>query len=93
MGRPRGPRLSVAPLDAALAHFNIDVEFIEGRLNNAIRNARARGYVTATVADEVACHVLKMHPIAIWGEEYVEEIHPDLGAFDDIDLLPDEEAA
>lgn len=92
-GPKPGPRLSVAPMDAALAKYNIDVEFIEGKLNNAIRLARSRGYVTLAVADDVACKVLKCHPIVVWGEEYVEAVHPDLGAFDDTDLMPDEEAA
>lgn len=92
-GPKPGPRLSVEPMDAALREANIDVEFIEGRLNNNIRWARSQGYVSLNIADEVACHILKTHPILIWGEEYVEKVHHDLGRYDDIDLLSDEEAA
>lgn len=96
MGRPAGRRLPIAPLDAALAHFNIDVEFIEGRLNTSIRQGRSRGYLTLDTADEVACKVLKMHPIVIWGETYMDVVHNDLGEHDTdtfADLYDEEEAA
>ena len=83
-GQKRGPRLSVEPLIAALARFNIDVEFIEGRLNEAIRLAKHRGFFTLPVADEIACDVLKMHPLDIWGSEYEDSVWFD--ADEDIDV-------
>lgn len=92
-GPKPGPRLSVEPMDAAMRRYNIDVEFIEGKMNSNIRWARSAGYVTLAIADDFACKVLKMHPIEVWGEEYVEKIHHDLGKWDDVDILPDEDAA
>lgn len=68
-----GIRLSVAPLLGMLAAKNIDVEFIEGNLNQQIRNAKFRGYFTLGSADEIACKILKMHPAEVWGAEYAEK--------------------
>lgn len=79
-----GPRLSVEPLVGMLAANNIDVEFIEGRLNQSIRNAKFRGYFTLDTADEIACHILKMHPAEVWGEEYERIVWHD--ADEDIDV-------
>jgi lambda repressor-like predicted transcriptional regulator len=67
-----GTRLSVAPLLGALAANNIELEYLDARLNNNVRQAKFRGYFTLATADEIACDILKMHPIEIWGDEYAE---------------------
>ena len=87
-GKP-GIRLPIAPLDRELAANNIDVEFIEGKLNGSIRQARVRGYLTLAVADEAACSILKMHPIEIWGDAYAEVVWHDGDDLQDTDLEHD----
>jgi hypothetical protein len=74
MARPAGPRLSLEPLLGMLAANGIEPEFLPKKTDNAIRNAKFRGYFTLSVADEIACHVLKMHPLEVWGEEYEREV-------------------
>lgn len=80
------PRLSFAPLDAALARHHIDPEFIEGPLNAVTWQGRFQGWLTLAKADEIACHVLKMHPAEIWGAEYAEKVWHDGDDLQDVDL-------
>lgn len=78
MARPAGLRLTIDPLLNMLDVHDIDVEFIEGRLNTSIRQGKLRGFLTLPVADEVACKVLKMHPFEIWGQEYEVTVWHDM---------------
>lgn len=85
-GSRRGIRLSVEPLERVLADNNIDVEFIEDRLNAAIRKARFNGFYTLAIADEIACDILLMHPLEIWGNEYTDAAWADGDDLQDTDL-------
>ena len=67
-----GPRLSIEPLLGTLAANHIELEFLDARLNNSLRQAKYRGYMTLAMADDIACHILKMHPVEVWGAEYEE---------------------
>lgn len=57
-----------------MEEFGIDPEFIEGRLNGAIAKGKFNGFLTLAMADEIACKVLRLHPLVIWGEEYEEKV-------------------
>lgn len=73
MSKP-GIRLSAEPLMGALAANGIDPEYVEGRLNAAIRKGKFNGFFTLAMADEIACNILKMHPVQVWGEEYENKV-------------------
>lgn len=72
-GPQAGIRLSFEPLESALAHQNIEAEFLDLRFQRAIWKARFNGYFTLAMADEIACDVLAMHPLEVWGQEYEDK--------------------
>lgn len=63
-------RLSVEPLENALAQFDIPTEAMTPQQQAAMRKARFNGFITLWQADEIACNVLRLHPFVVWGEEY-----------------------
>jgi hypothetical protein len=40
------------------------------RLARAYYRALERGWITVAAADELACRLLRVHPAAIWGEQF-----------------------
>lgn len=78
MARPTGPRLTLEPMLGMLAANGIETEYLPKKMDNAIRNAKFRGFFTLSVADDIACNVLKMHPVEVWGKEYEDVVWFDM---------------
>ena len=78
MARKAGPRLSLAPLLGALTAKDIEVEALDAKSIAAVKNAKTRGYMTLDAADDIACHVLKVHPFDVWGQEYEDVVWYDM---------------
>lgn len=78
MARKPMPRLSVPPLDGLLNAHEVDLAAIDGRLEQAMWNARKRGYIPLSFADEIACKALRLHPHEVWGQEYEDAVWFDM---------------
>lgn len=66
-------RLDLAPLEAAIADRGGVERLLEGRedaetLKQALRRARRRGWVAASVADRWCTDVLGLNPALVWGD-------------------------
>lgn len=89
MARPTQPRLSIVPLLDALLVNDLDLgSNPTGRLDIAVRKGKMSGYLTLAMADEIACKVLKVHPIDVWGQEYEDSVWFDMDEHDGTDDDP-----
>lgn len=86
-GPKPGMRLSIEPLVAELERAAIASEFLTAAQANALSNGRQRGYIPFDKADDIACAVLRTHPIVIWGDEYVRVVLHDMHQTDDTEEI------
>lgn len=70
-----------------LKAHDIDEEFIAEPLNGVLRKAKFDGFFTLNKADDIACHVLKMHPFEVWGQEYEDKVWFDMHDADDAEEM------